>query len=144
MMPHSKSQRTRRRPRSGVTIVEMLVVVVIIAALAGVIVPKLVSKIGKSKQAVAKQKITEIETAIQLFATGCDRLPTSLDELVERPADYAEDKWDPTIKAKDLLDPWERKFLYKYPGDHGDYDLISLGRDGKPEGEKEDADIHNW
>ena len=130
---------------AGFTIVEILVVVIIIAALATMIVPQLFSKIGKSRQAVARQKVLEIEKAIEMFCTEYDRLPENLDELVSRPADISEAKWDPPVlKAKDLLDPWERKFQYKQPGDHGTYDVYSLGKDGKVGGEKDDADVNNW
>ena len=124
---------------------EVLVVVVIIAVLAMMVSPTFIGQIGKAKHTVAKQKITAIETAITTFLIDYDRWPVSLDELVSRPADIPEAKWEhPPIKAKDLLDPWGRKFIYKQPGDHGLFDLYSLGKDGQAGGEKEDADVVNW
>jgi general secretion pathway protein G len=135
----------RRRRGAGFTIVEILVVVIIVAALATMIVPQFFGKIGKSRQAVARQKVIEIEKAIEMFAAEYDRLPENLDEMVTRPEDISEDKWSaPTLRAKDLLDPWERKFEYKQPGDHGTYDVFSLGKDGQVGGEKDDADNNNW
>ena len=138
-------KKNHRHSRSGFTIVEILVVVVIIAVLAGAIAPKFFRYIGQAKHNVAVQKVTEIDKAIEMFSYDYDRLPQSLEELVTRPADILEDKWQtPTLKAKHLLDPWEREFIYKQPGDHGPYDLYSLGKDGQEGGEKEDADVVNW
>ena len=135
----------RKTSRRGFTIVEILVVVIIVAVLATMIVPSFVGRVGESRQAVAKSKLPSIETAILLFCQDYDRWPVNLDELVSRPGDIDEAKWNsPTIRAKDLLDPWGRQFLYKQPGEHGVYDLYSLGKDGQEGGEGEDADIGNW
>ena len=140
---HNKTARKRRS--GGFTIVEIIVVVVIIAALATMIMPNLMARLGKAKQSVAKQKIVEIEKAVDTFFYDYERLPETLEELVVRPADIEESKWeDPPIKAKDLKDPWGREFIYKKPGDHGRYDLYSLGADGLEGGEKDNEDIHNW
>lgn len=130
---------------SGFTMVEILVVVIIIAALATLIVPKFFGRVGSAKQSVAAQKITEIEKAIEMFSYDYGRFPESLEELVTRPADVAEEKWNvPTLKAKDLLDPWGRSFSYRQPGEHGPYDLYTLGADNQAGGEKENADVVNW
>jgi general secretion pathway protein G len=137
----------RRRPgrRTGFTIVEVLVVVVIIAALATLIVPRFFGRVGEAKAGVAKSKLAQIESAVVMFEHDYGRLPESLDELVARPAEITEEQWKPPmLRPKDLIDPWGRPFLYKQPGDHGLYDLYSLGADGKPGGEKENADITNW
>ena len=118
------------RRRGGFTIVEILVVVVIIGVLATMIVPKLFSKVGKAKQSVAKQKLAVLEGVVETFSAEYGRLPESLDDLVQRPADIPEEMWEtPTVKPKDLLDPWGRTFIYKQPGDHSVYDLYSLGKD---------------
>ena len=131
--------------RTAFTLVEILVVVVIIAVLMTMIVPRFFGRVGQAKQSVARQKLGVLETAVEMFGNDYDRLPDRLDELVNRPADIPDEKWNrPTVKAKDLLDPWGQEFLYKKPGDHGAYDLLSLGADGQEGGEKEDADIVNW
>jgi general secretion pathway protein G len=127
--------------------VEILVVVVIIGVLAALVVPRFIGRVGQSKQAVAKQKCTAIEGAIEMFRNDYDRYPQSLDELLVRPSDVPEQKWNPpSLRSKDLIDPWGRSFLYKYPGDHGEvpYDLYSLGADGQEGGEKENADVVSW
>ncbi|MDY7011370.1 MAG: type II secretion system major pseudopilin GspG [Planctomycetota bacterium] len=140
-----KKQACTHHRRYGFTIVEVLVVVIIIAALATMIVPRFFGRIGSAKHGVARQKLVEIEKAIDMFSYEYGRLPESLDELVNRPPDIPEEKWNaPTLKAKDLVDPWDRRFIYKVPGDHGPYDLYSLGADGEAGGEKENADINNW
>ena len=133
------------RRRAGFTIVEIIVVVIIIAVLATMIVPRFVGKIGKAKQSVAKSKLVEIEKAIETFSYLYGRFPETIDELVECPADIPEEKWEPpTLKAKDLADPWDRQYIYAQPGDHGLYDLYSLGADGEEGGEDENEDIVNW
>ncbi|MHC4717433.1 MAG: type II secretion system major pseudopilin GspG [Planctomycetota bacterium] len=135
----------RKRKRTGFTITEILVVVVIVAVLATLIVPKLWGRIGWTRQRVAKGNLPRIETAIEMFGSDYGRLPDSLDELVHRPADIDEADWnDPSLRAKDLKDPWGREFIYVVPGEHGRYDLYSLGADGQPGGEKENADVNNW
>lgn len=127
------------------TMVELVVVVVIISVLALIIVPQFFGRTGEAKQGVAQYNISIIENAIQLFAQDYDRLPETLDELVERPDDVDEGQWtSPTLKRKNLIDPWSRPYVYRYPGDHGTFDLLSLGRDGQEGGEDEDADIVNW
>ena len=119
--------------------------VIIIAVLASMIVPNLWERIGQGRQSVAKQKLPQIENAIEIFMIDYSRVPQTLDELITRPADIDEAKWhSPTLKAKDLLDPWERQFIFKQPGDHGVYDLYSLGKDGQEGGDNEDADVCNW
>jgi general secretion pathway protein G len=125
--------------------VEIIVVVIIIAALAGLILPRFFGRVGSAKQSVAKQKLSEIEKAVDMFSYDYGRLPISLDELVSRPSDVSEDKWNPpSLRSKDLVDPWGREFLYQQPGEHGTYDLMSYGADGQPGGEKENADVVNW
>ena len=137
--------RGLRNLRGAFTIVEIMVVVIIISVLATMIAPRFFGQIGKTKRAVAGQKIKAIESVVDAFYFDYGRMPESLDELVTRPADIAEENWqDPPIKAKELKDPWGRDFIYVCPGQHGRYDLCSLGRDGQVGGEKEDADITNW
>jgi len=141
-----RSVKSRSRGRADAfTIVEILVVVVIIAALAGLILPRYLGKVGAAKSSVAKQKLAEIEKAVEMFSIEYGRLPENLDELTDRPPDIPDEKWtQPTLRQKDLLDPWERPFSYRCPGDNGPYDLFCLGADGQMGGEHENADIVNW
>ena len=125
--------------------VEIIVVVLIIAVLATMIVPRFFGRVESARHGVARQKLVEIEKAVEMFNYDYGRLPESLDDLVNRPADVPEEEWNPpALKAKDLLDPWGREYLYVSPGEHGPYDLSSFGADGVAGGEKENADIVNW
>lgn len=127
------------------TLIEIMVVVIVIGVLATLIIPTLFGRAGKAKVAVAKQKITAIETAIQLFEQDYSRFPEALQELVQPPADVPADQLSPpTLKAKDLKDPWGNDFVYRFPGNNFTYDLISLGADGAEGGEGEAADVTNY
>ena len=142
---HRRDRRIAHRVARAFTMVEILVVVIIIAALATMIVPRFFGKVDVANRSVAKGNIAEIEKAIEMFGTMYGQLPERLEDLVERPAYVSEDKWDtPSLRAKNLNDPWGRPFVYKQPGEHGAYDVMSLGKDGKIGGEKENADIVNW
>jgi general secretion pathway protein G len=140
---HKLNHRDRRR--RGFTFVEILVVVIIIGVLAAMIIPMFLGRVGAAKQSVAKQKLTAIEQAVQMFNYDYGRFPQVLEELVLRPSDIDDERWNPpTIKAKDLTDPWGHEFVYQFPGDNGVFDLISLGADGQQGGEGENADVTNW
>ena len=136
-----------QRYRQGFTLIEIMVVVIILGVLTGLIVPQLFKHVGKSRHMVAAQKITQIESAIQLFATEYERLPETIEELIIRPSDIDEQLWlTPTVKQKNLLDPWKRPFVYIYPGDQNpdSFDLLSLGKDGQQGGTGENKDVTNW
>ena len=139
-------QRRFKVRSGGFTLVEIIVVVIIIGLLATMILPKLVARVGKAERAVAKQKLSVIEGAVEMFRLDYGRYPQDLEELLTRPSDIPEEKWTPpSIKSKDLIDPWDRPFVYKCPGDHdAAFDLYSLGADGQEGGEREDEDIVNW
>ena len=139
------NEQTHRHKRRGFTLIEILVVIAIIVVLAGMIAPKLLRHVGKAKQSVAKNNIIAIENAVNIFSLTYERLPDKLDELVNRPAYIEEADWNsPTLKAKNLLDPWGKEYIYRQPGEHGAFDLYSLGKDGQEGGEKENANITNW
>ncbi len=130
---------------SGFTMVEIIVVVIVIGVLAALILPNVVGRIGQAKQSVAAQKIANIEQAVQLFQADYGRLPNTLEEVVNRPADIDAAQWqEPSIRARDLTDPWGNPWGYRFPGDHGVFDLYSYGADGQPGGEGENADVQNW
>jgi general secretion pathway protein G len=136
----------QRIKSAGFTLLELLVVIAIIGLLAGYVAPRYFSQIGKSEVSVAKAQVDALEKALDQYRLDTGRYPSTeqgLGALAARPAN--EPKWNgPYLKKGVPLDPWERAYAYKQPGDHGEYDLFSLGKDGAPGGSGENADITNW
>ena len=135
-----------RKPRTlGFTLIELLVVVVIIGLLAGFVAPRYFGQVGKSEVNVAKAQIDALEKALDQYRLATGHYPSveqGLTALVNRPAN--EPKWDGPYLRKDVpLDPWGRAYVYRIPGEKGDFDLVSYGRDGQPGGSGENADITN-
>jgi general secretion pathway protein G len=137
--------RLHRRTR-GFTLIELLVVVVIIGLLASYVGPKLFAQIGRSEAKVAKAQIGAFEKALDQYRIDMGHYPSTeqgLGSLMTRPA--SEPKWAGPYLTKALpRDPWGRDYQYRNPGEHGEFDLWSDGRDGRPGGDGEDADIGNW
>ncbi len=136
---------TRQR-HHGFTLLELLVVMVIIGLLAAYVGPKYFSQVGKSEVKTARAQIVAFEKSLEQYRLDVGAYPTTeqgLGALVAKPAAAA--KWDGPYLAKAVpMDPWGHAYVYKSPGDHGEIDLTSLGRDGQPGGEGLDADIGNW
>jgi len=132
--------------RRGFTLLELLVVMVIIGLLAGYVGPKLFAQIGKSESKVARAQIDALQKALDQYRIDLGRYPATeqgLAALVQRPAD--EPRWSGPYLAKAVpVDPWGRPYLYTSPGGHGDFDLQSLGKDGQPGGDGDDADLNSW
>lgn len=131
----------------GFTLLELLIALVIIGLLVGVVAPNLFKNVGKSEVTTAKQQIESLSKAIDQYRLDNGNFPSTeqgLAALTSKPADAP--KWNgPYLKKEAPLDPWGKAYIYKAPGEHGnDYDLSSLGKDGKPGGEGEAADIGNW
>jgi general secretion pathway protein G len=130
----------------GFTLLELLVVVAIIGLLVGYVAPRYFGQIGKSEVNAAKAQIDALEKALDQYRLDTGRYPAvelGLNALVTRPA--SEPKWNgPYLKKAVPLDPWGKPYVYKMPGEHGDYDLVSYGKDGQPGGTGENADITNW
>ncbi len=134
------------RRHGGFTLLELLVVMVIIGLLAGYVGPKLFGQIGKSQAKVTRAQIDGLSKSIDQYRIDTGRFPTSqqgLGALLKSPP--GESSWAGPYLAKAVpKDPWGNDYRYVAPGEHGDYDLFSFGRDGKPGGDGEDADIVNW
>jgi general secretion pathway protein G len=129
----------------GFTLLELLVVVVIIGLLAGFVAPRYFGQVGKSEVNVAKAQIDALEKALDQYRLDTGKYPSNefgLKALLERPGD--EPKWaGPYLRKAVPLDPWGKPYLYKMPGEKGDFDLVSYGKDGQPGGAGEAADISN-
>lgn len=134
------------RKQQGFTLIELLIVMVILGLLAALVGPRMFGKVGKSRQKAANAQISLFETALDIYRLDIGKYPTTeqgLQALRVKPDDV--EKWDGPYLPKDVpLDPWGNSYAYESPGEHGDYDIISLGADGDPGGEGEDMDIVSW
>lgn len=137
-----------RRKNKAFTLVEVLVVIVLLALIASVYVPRMFKGMGAQKSKMARTKMANIESAIITFQLDCGRFPDEslgLDELITPPADLEEQWKGPYLKRSELLDPWDYPYIYFEEGEAnpGSFDLISYGKDKTEGGEGDDADIYN-
>lgn len=139
--------RRRRRTQAGVTLIEMLVVVVIIALFAALVGPGLFKQADKAKVTAARTQMEGFMNALGQYKLDTSLFPTTEQGLVAlrvRPANIPQ--WNGPYLTKDVpLDPWARPYQYKYPSEHGDEpEIACLGADGQPGGEDINADIFSW
>ena len=131
---------------AGFTLLELLVVIVIIGLLAGYVAPRYFAQVGKSEVKVAQAQIDGLGKALDQYRLDTGHYPTTeqgLTALTVRPGE--EKKWDgPYLKKAVPLDPWDQPYHYRVPGEHGDYDLFSYGKDGREGGSGDNVDIVNW
>jgi general secretion pathway protein G len=130
--------------RHGFTLVEMLLVLVILATLAAIVIPKMAGRSQQAKVTAAQTQISSIEMALDAFEVDNGYYPKSggLDDLLNQPANAPSWK-GPYLKKGIPLDPWGNPYTYDYPGKHNanGYDLMSMGPDGRA---NTDDDITNW
>ncbi len=148
---HPRAVADHRAPRrdSGFTLVELLVVLAILGMLVALVTPQVLKYLGRAKVDTARIEIQTLGNALDLYRLDLQRYPTQeegLSALVEPPPGADFDRWHgPYIKQRRLpLDPWGRPYLYRSPGEHGEYDLYSLGADNAPGGAGENQDVTNW
>jgi general secretion pathway protein G len=142
-----RHRRPRHTGQAGFTLIELLVVIIILGLLAGLVGPRLLGRVGQSKQAAARAQIELFGAALDQYRLDVGSYPASgagLEGLVKNPG---ANNWNgPYLKKGSVpKDPWGNPYKYKCcPGDHGEYDLWSDGADGGPGGEAENADITSW
>ena len=135
-----------KRKQRGFTLFEILVVITILGLLAALVGPRLFGKVSGAKQKATKAQIELFGTALDTFRLDVGRYPTveeGLKVLREKPSGV--EGWQGPYLPKEIpVDPWNKPYVYKCPGEHGDYDLLSYGLDGTEGGEGENLDIVSW
>jgi general secretion pathway protein G len=130
----------------GFTLIEIMVVVIILGILAAIVAPNVIGRIDDAQIAKAKTDLRNIESALKLYRMDNFSYPTTeegLEALVTKPADPNIRNWKQNLERLPE-DPWGNPYLYLSPGNNGEIDVYTLGRDGRPGGEGIDADIGNW
>jgi general secretion pathway protein G len=146
MLSDSSRPSPSRRLQRGFTLLELLVVMVIIGLLASIVAPQYFSQIGKSNTKVAKAQIESLSQALDQYRLDVGRYPSTEQGLGSlRVAPQNVPQWrGPYLKRDVPNDPWGNSYQYKAPGQHGEYDLSSLGSDAQPGGEGDAADVTSW
>ncbi len=140
MKKHTQRQR-------GFTLIELLVVLVILGLLMSVVGPRVMKYVGGAKTDTARMQIEELAGALDMYHLEVGRYPSQdigLRALIEQPAGEARWKGPYLRKSKVPNDPWGNDYVYRFPGQHGAFDLYSFGADGQVGGEGEDAEIGSW
>lgn len=141
------SLRAAVRTQAGFTLIELLVVLAIIGLLAGLVGPQVIKHLGESKTKTAKLQIEELSSALDMYRLDVGRYPGTdegLAALVEQPPSAK--FWNgPYLRKKKMpMDPWNNAYHYVVPGQHGKFDIFSLGADNTEGGEGEDQDVKSW
>jgi len=143
-----KEMKTGREPQGqgGFTLMELLVVLAILGLLMSLVGPQVLNQLGGAKTKTTAIQIKDLEQALEMYKLDVGRFPSTgegLVALVAKPAGST--GWNgPYLKSDVPLDPWNREYHYKYPGERGELDIFSYGQNGAPGGEGEDADVGNW
>jgi general secretion pathway protein G len=137
--------------KRGFTLIELLVVIIVLGLLATLVGPRILGRVTEAKSATAKTQLSLLETALDNYRLDVGSYPTTeqgLDALEKAPTrEPVPINWRGPYLRRDVpVDPWGRPYIYKSPGEHNptSFDLSTLGRDGQPGGEGEDADVMNW
>ena len=147
MKSYKGTERRRRSGQAGITLIEMLVVVTIIALFAALVAPRMLHRADTARVTATHAQINSFMTALGAYKLDTGTFPSAevgLKALRDKPANV--NQWQgPYLPQEIPLDPWGNAYIYRYPGEHGDEpEIISYGADGKDGGEGIDADIVSW
>jgi general secretion pathway protein G len=132
----------KKARQGGFTLVELLLVLVILALIGGLVLPGIIGKAEGAKVKAAASQVSRLAMAVESYYLDTGATPESLSQLV---ADSGDAGWNgPYVKESSLKDPWGREYEFRMPGEHGEFDIYSLGADGQPGGEGKNADINSW
>ena len=143
-----KQSRNRQfgRSQTGFTLMELLVVLAILGLLMSLVGPQVLNQLGGAKTKTAGIQIKDLEQALEMYKLDVGRFPSTsegLDALVKKPGNAT--GWNgPYLKSDVPLDPWNREYNYKYPGERAEVDIFTYGANGSPGGDGEDSDVGNW
>lgn len=140
-----REEKKRKWWVAGFTLIELLVVLVIIGLLGAIVAPRFIGKGEKAKPKIARQQIELLGTALDTYKLDVGNYPESLNLLIET-GEEEMGRWDGPYLRKKVIpkDPWGNEYVYKYPGENYEYDLISYGKDGEEGGEGLNRDINSW
>lgn len=146
-----RSKRVALQARHGMTLIEIVVVIIVLGLLAGLVAPQIVGRVSEGRSATARTQLELISVALDNYRLDSGAYPTTeqgLAALREKPtASPVPGNWrGPYLRKGVPQDPWGRAYSYQSPGEHNksEFDLFTLGRDGEPGGEDENADVTNW
>ena len=143
-----KQSRNRQfgRSQTGFTLMELLVVLAILGLLMSLVGPQVLNQLGGAKTKTAGIQIKDLEQALEMYKLDVGRFPSTsegLQALVKKPGNAT--GWNgPYLKSDVPLDPWNREYNYKYPGERAEVDIFTYGANGSPGGDGEDSDVGNW
>jgi general secretion pathway protein G len=137
---HAFAARART---AGFTLIEMIAVLVLIGIVMAIVGGKVMQNFQSGEYKAGVAGVHSLEMKVQSFMLDNGGAPSSINDLVTRPSNAS--NWNgPYAKEADLKDPFQHPFFYKAPGDHGDFDIVFYGKDGKPGGDGLDKDFGNW
>lgn len=129
--------------QNGFSLIELLVVLVILGLIAGLVIPNVIERGEDAKLKAAKAEVQRLSMAVDEYYLDNGNPPDELRHLLNEPSDAS--NWNgPYIRESNLSDPWDNRYVYRYPGEHGSFDIMSYGADGNPGGEGPNSDIGNW